>query len=59
MIARRFNLLGLALFLSLRLSATTVEPPDIDSLINQSDYVVRAVVKSATPEWRTATSGRR
>ncbi len=52
--ARRYLLTGLALGLSLlpRLPATTVEAPDIDSLINQSDYVVRAVVKSATAEWR-------
>lgn len=52
--ARRYLLTGLALGLSLlsRLPATTVDAPDIDSLINQSDYVVRAVVKSATAEWR-------
>jgi len=52
--ARRYLLTGLALGLSLltRLPATTVEAPDIDSLIGQSDYVVRAVVKSATAEWR-------
>ena len=58
MIARRSYLLGLALLLSVRLPATTVEAPDIDSLINQSDYVVRAVVSSATPEWRE-NAGRR
>lgn len=54
MIARRRILIGLALGLTLlpRLSATTVEAPDLDSLINQSDYVVRAVVKSATAAWR-------
>ena len=33
-------------------AATTVEAPDVDSLLRQADYVVRAVVKSATPEWR-------
>ena len=59
MIARRSSLLGLALLLSVRLPATTVEAPDIDSLINQSDYVVRAVVRAATPEWRQSTDGRR
>lgn len=32
--------------------ATTVDAPDIDSLIAQSDYVVRAVVRSATAAWR-------
>ena len=53
--ARRYLLIGLALglpLLPLRLPATTVEAPDIDSLISQSDYVVRAVVKSATAGWR-------
>jgi hypothetical protein len=52
---RRLFLTGLAGgFLSLiaPLLATTVEPPSLDSLIGQSDYVVRAVVKSTTPEWR-------
>lgn len=33
-------------------SSTTVDAPDIDSLISQSDYVVRAVVRSATAAWR-------
>jgi hypothetical protein len=53
--AHRYLLAGLALgfsLLPLHLPATTVEAPDIDSLISQSDYVVRAVVKSATAEWR-------
>jgi len=52
--ARRYLLAGLAMGLSFlpRLPATTVEAPDFDSLISQSDYVVRAVVKSATAEWR-------
>lgn len=59
MTARRFLLLGLALLFSVRLAATTVEAPDIDSLINQSDYVVRAVVTAATPEWRQSPDGRR
>ena len=43
------------LFLALLLvpaAATTVEAPDVGTLLSQSDYVVRAVVKSATPEWR-------
>lgn len=43
--------LGLSL-LPRPLPATTVEPPSLDSLIGRADYVVRAVVKSATPEWR-------
>lgn len=53
--ACRYLLTGLALGLALlpsRLPATTVEAPDIDSLISQSDYVVRAVVKTATAEWK-------
>jgi hypothetical protein len=52
--SRHYLLIGLALGLTLlaRLPATTVDAPDLDSLINQSDYVVRAVVKSATAEWR-------
>lgn len=43
--------LGLAL-LPPPLPATTVDAPPLDSLIRQADYVVRAVVKSATPAWR-------
>lgn len=52
--ACRFLLTGLAwgLVLPALLPATTVDAPDIDALIRQSDYVVRAVVKSATAEWR-------
>lgn len=38
--------------------ATLVDAPDIDSLIRLSDYVVHAVVTSATPEWREQ-AGRR
>lgn len=52
--SRRYLPVGLALGLLLlpRLPATTVDAPDLDSLISQSDYVVRAVVRSATAEWR-------
>lgn len=32
--------------------ATTVIAPDFESLVQQSGYVVRAVVVSTTPEWR-------
>jgi hypothetical protein len=32
--------------------ATTVIPPDFDSLVGTADYVVRAVVKSVRAEWR-------
>jgi hypothetical protein len=40
-----------------RLSATTVIPPDFDQLVNDSDYIVRAVVKSVDSEYQTTTSG--
>jgi hypothetical protein len=52
MITRLLPMLGLGLLLSLRLTATSVEPPALDSLISQSDYVVRAVVRSTTSEWK-------
>jgi len=32
--------------------ATTVIAPDFDSMVGSSDYIVRAVVKSVTCEWR-------
>ncbi len=32
--------------------ATTVVPPSFDDLVNQADYIVRAVVKSVSCEWR-------
>lgn len=32
--------------------ATSVVPPDFPQLVNESDYVVRTVVKSVTAEWR-------
>ena len=38
--------------------ATTVVPPDFDSLVSQADYVVRGVVKSTTSEWRSDSSGK-
>jgi hypothetical protein len=55
---RRLLLIGLALLLTLRLAATSVEPPALDSLLQQSGYVIRAVVKSATPQWQE-TDGQR
>jgi len=58
MMSRRSLLLAWCLVLFLRLPATTVEPPNLDSLISQSDYIVRAVVKSATAEWHES-AGRR
>lgn len=32
--------------------ATTVVAPEFTQLVNESDYIVRAVVKSVTSEWR-------
>lgn len=32
--------------------ATTVRAPDFDGMVSKSDYIVRAVVKSVTSEWR-------
>lgn len=53
MVMRHLIRLGLVLvLLPLPVPATMVDAPDIDSLINQSDYIVRVVVRSATPEWR-------
>jgi hypothetical protein len=34
------------------LRATTVIPPEFPALVNESDYIVRAVVKSVNSEWR-------
>lgn len=44
------NLLG-CLILCARLGATTVNPPEFTDLVNQSDYIVRAVVKSVVSEY--------
>ena len=53
MVTRQLIRFGLLLVLLPRpVSATMVDAPDLDSLISQSDYVVRAVVRAATPEWR-------
>ncbi len=38
--------------LPFRVWATSVVPPDFDTLVNDADYVVRAVVKSVTSEWK-------
>lgn len=37
--------------------ATTVVPPTFDALVNQSDYIVRAVVKNVSAEKRAGTRG--
>ena len=39
-------------------SATSVVPPDFPQLVNESDYIVRAVVKSVTCEWRESQGHR-
>ncbi|WP_438482314.1 hypothetical protein [Oleiharenicola lentus] len=38
--------------LSPTVHATSVQPPEFDSLVTQADYVVRGVVKSVTSDWR-------
>ena len=53
--AARFLSGGLVLLLALlplRVSATSVVPPQFDELVNESDCIVRAVVKSVTSERR-------
>ena len=47
-------LLGLAAIAT----ATTVVPPDFAQLVNETDYVVRAVVKSVKSEYRNGPDGR-
>lgn len=44
-------LLALTLLLISPAAATTVKPPEFPDLVNQSDYIVRAVVKSVTSEY--------
>jgi len=54
-LATRFTLGGFALLLALtplRVAATTVVPPTFEELVNESEYVVRTVVKSLTYERR-------
>src|SRR5690349_11410776 len=46
-------MLCLALFfIGVIARATTVVPPDFTELVNESEYIVRAVVKSVKSEWR-------
>ncbi len=49
-----------AFFLALSAGAlaTTVVPPDFDQLVNESDFIVRAMVKSVTSEFRTDAGGK-
>lgn len=53
------GLLLLLAGLPLRVVATTVAPPSFENLVNESDYVVRAVVKSVRTEWREKAGQRR
>lgn len=56
------RLVWLAVFwlgLGLVARATTVIPPEFPKLVNESDYIVRAVVKEMTVEIRVMPSGRR
>lgn len=41
----------IAIFGAITVPATTVKPPTFAQLVNESDYIVRAVVKSVTSEW--------
>jgi hypothetical protein len=52
-----YSALTLGLF-PLCARATTIVPPDFDSLVSQADYVVRGVVKSTISEWRSDSSGK-
>lgn len=58
--ARRRLLLWAALCLACLspLRATTVIPPTFEELVNESDYVVRAVVESTRAEYRDTAQGR-
>jgi hypothetical protein len=53
------GLLLLLALLPLRVSATSVVPPQFDELVNESDYIVRAVVKSVTSGWQEKQGRRR
>ncbi|MDB6092764.1 MAG: hypothetical protein JWM32_326 [Verrucomicrobia bacterium] len=58
--SRHFRLtsLGLACLVAASFSrATSVVPPTFDELVNQSDYIVQAVVKSVVAESRLSPSG--
>jgi hypothetical protein len=48
---------ALSFLIGVRLSATTVIPPSFDQLVNESDYIVRAVVKSVDSEYQATDAG--
>lgn len=52
------SLLVLAALGPTPLRATTVVPPDFDLLVNESDFVARAVVESVRAEYRNGPQGR-
>jgi hypothetical protein len=62
---RTFGNIGLTLllgalggFFPTKATATSVVPPEFDALVGQADYIVRAVVKSVSAEWRVTDSQR-
>jgi hypothetical protein len=57
----RLAFVGLAAVLLLSLTparATTVIPPDFDTLVRQADYVIRGSVKSVNSSWQTRGTDR-
>src|SRR5262245_31764233 len=51
------RLLGLALVCLVAARATTVVPPEFPTLVNDSDYIIRAVTKNVTAEKRATADG--
>ena len=56
---RWISAIAAALIVAVCGRATSVVPPSFDELVNESDYIVRAVTKSVVAEWRTMPSGKR
>lgn len=50
---------GVCLMLPLSLSATSVVPPTFPKLVSESDYIIRAVVKSVSAEVRVKNGKRK
>ncbi|MBI3884929.1 MAG: hypothetical protein HY302_04275 [Opitutae bacterium] len=55
---RTWSSLAALLLVAATAHATTVVPPEFDQLVNETDYVVRAVVKSVKSEYRNGPDGR-
>ncbi len=53
-----WSLAWLLLFSLPHARATTVIPPDFDSLVSQADYVIRGIVKSVNATWQTRGADR-